>query len=526
MLLFFCVLFDRGFFVQLRGEIWEYFLFAIAGVLLGVLVGFFLVVLKSRFSKNEANRKIQNLVADFEKERNAADSILSELEVGILAYSGGRLVTGNPSAKFLLGVDTIPESFSSFLRNFGQDNGIQAAVVLQTPNITEQIEFPERIVRARLTQANLSMNSSDSWIIVLQDITEEERDKKQRKEFVANVSHELKTPLTTISAYSETLLEWGLDGKKKEEIREDILRIHDDAVRMDALVQNLLLLSSIDSRGIKPRMVQYDAVSILRQVVNRMQVQAIEKEVQLESSVLSIIPPVYGDPSALERIITNLVSNGIKYTDTRGYVSVSVQLTNDYISLKFKDNGMGVSKENISRLFDRFYRVDSTGSRKYGGTGLGLSIAKELTEIQGGTISVSSTLGKGTEFVVTIPKAEKTFSEVMIAVRDGAPRKEILYENAHAYMLSAMKDLGMDVKDLHELQSHQEDELLDYLMTSMQDEVSEYTVVQPSEVLSARFEAKLNEERRRDIYLRPRRDSSVPPHQRGEQIELDEIQGM
>jgi hypothetical protein len=226
----------------------------------------------------------------------------------------------------------------------------------------------------------------------------------------------------------------------------------------------------------------------MKQVVSRMQVHAVEKQIQLDSFVLSIIPPVYGDPSAIDRILTNLISNGIKYTDHRGYVSVSVQLTNDYISLKVVDNGMGVSKENLPRLFDRFYRVDSTGSRKYGGTGLGLSIAKELTELQGGTISVASVLGKGTEFVITIPKAEKTYRETLAAIHADVPRSETVYENAEAYLLMAAAEIDIQIKGLVELKEEQTEDLLSYLL-AVPDEDNEYSISLPSDLLPARFEA-------------------------------------
>ena len=465
-------------------------LLILVGICIGLFFGFLYSYAKSRFSRTEADRKLKRIVANFEQEKDASESILRELQVGILAYGGdGKLVTGNPSAIAILGTDATPPTLQAFLTQYGNDNGIQAALVLQTPNITGVVCIHDRTVRLRLTQTQLAPFHKPGWIIIIQDITEQEREEKQRKEFVANVSHELKTPLTTISAYSETLLDWGLEGKSMPDIRSDIMRIHDDASRMDTLVQNLLLLSSIDSRGIRPKMAQYDIVNVMRQVVSRMQVQAVEKEIQLESSVLSIIPPVYGDVSAIDRILTNLVSNGVKYTDYHGYVSVSVQLTNDYVSLKVKDNGMGVAKDNLQRLFDRFYRVDATGSRKYGGTGLGLSIAKELTEIQGGTISVSSVLGKGTEFVVTIPKAEKTYREMLTAIFDGSPRREILYENAQVYLQSAVEEIDIPVQELSELSELQIEELMSYLLSMPDSSELEYFVVSPSELLPARYEA-------------------------------------
>lgn len=485
---------------RVMGEIIPAIALLLVGILVGLLLGFLYSSLKTRFSNTQADKRLKTIVANFEQEKGASETILRELEVGILAYGGdGRLISENPSAHAILDTSDLPATLQTFLARYGNDNGIKAALVLQTPNITGVVHVGDKIVRLRLTQSQLVENRKPGWIIIIQDITEQEREEKQRKDFVANVSHELKTPLTTISGYSETLLDWGLSGMATEEVRTYVTRIHDDAVRMDSLVQDLLLLSSIDSRGIRPKMGQYDIVSVMRQVVSRMQVQAVEKEIQLESSVLSMIPPVFGDASAIDRILTNLVSNGIKYTDHRGYVNVSIQLTNDYISLKVADNGMGVAKDNLPRLFHRFYRVDSTGSRKYGGTGLGLSIAKELTEIQGGTISVASSIGKGTEFIVTIPKAEKTYRETLTAFFDGSPRREIVYENAAAYLFAAVTDIDLPVNDLNQLSTDQVEELLSFLLTEPEDFEPDYRIVAPSDMLPARYEAARRTQTSKDI---------------------------
>jgi len=479
-----------GFWAQMKASPLLTLILVISGILFGLFLGFLYSFAKTKFSKTEADRKLKKIMANFEQEKDTSETILRELEVGILAYGGdGKLITVNPSANAILEMEKAPLTLQGFLSQIGSDNGIQAALVLQTPNITGIVNINERTVRLRLTQTQLAPYHKPGWIIIIQDITEQERQEKQRKEFVANVSHELKTPLTTISGYSETLLDWGLEGKSMPDIRNDIMRIHDDASRMDNLVQNLLLLSSIDSRGIRAKMSQYDIVSVMRQVVSRMQVHAVEKQIQLESFVLSIIPPVYGDASAIDRILTNLVSNGIKYTDYHGYVSVSVQLTNDYISIKVADNGMGVAKDNLQRLFDRFYRVDSTGSRKFGGTGLGLSIAKELTEIQGGTITVASVLGKGTEFVVTIPKAEKTYRETLAAIHADVPRHELVYENAESYLLSAAEEIDIPIQELAQLTEVQIEDLLSFLLSMPEEDEIDYSIASPSDLLPARFEA-------------------------------------
>ncbi len=281
---------------------------------------------------------------------------------------------------------------------------------------------------------------------------------------------------------------------------------------MDHLVQNLLLLSSIDSRGIRPNMVQYDIVSLMRQVVSRMQIQAQEKNIDLKSSVLSIVPPVFGDPTAIDRILTNLTSNAIKYTDHNGRVTVSLQKTDNYISLKVADNGMGVSKDNLPRLFDRFYRVDSTGSRKYGGTGLGLSIAKELTELQGGTISVSSTLGKGSEFVITIPKAETTYRETLAAILSDSPRTEILFENARQYLMKAAEDIDLPVYELSKITGEQIEELLSYLLMVTEEEVDAVNLrnTTPSVPHSAPVSEVIEKPRSAPVPAVPERPRSAP----------------
>ncbi|HHT76946.1 MAG TPA: cell wall metabolism sensor histidine kinase WalK [Clostridiaceae bacterium] len=444
--------------------------------LVSILLVFILCVIYLRYKTGQfseaADERIASIISDFKTEKSTSDTILRKLDVGVLAYgSDGKLISANPSTKILLGMDSMPRTFQSFLDAYGKDNGITLDLMLQsTDNVSGNISVADRIIKIQMTRSQFSSSESPGWIIIIQDITEQEREEKQRKEFVANVSHELKTPLTTISAYSETLLDWGLEGKSLHDIKSDVQRIHDDCERMDNLVQNLLLLSSIDSKGVRPRMVQYDIAALMKQVVSRFNLQADEKNITLSASVLSNMSPVYGDPTSFDRILTNLVSNAIKYTEVNGKVQVFVHATNNYISLKVSDNGMGVSKENLPRLFDRFYRVDATGSRKYGGTGLGLSIAKELTELQGGTISANSTLGKGTEFIITLPKAETTYREALDAILAGSPRTEILFENACQYLLSAADELDMQLYSLSQITKEQKDSLLHYLLADPEDD--------------------------------------------------------
>ena len=460
----------------------------LVGLLIGFVIGFCLLMLASRFSKEEADKKIKLLNANIAKEKNISEYLLREIEVGILAYSGGKLLTANPSAKELLNTGEIPKSLTMFLREYGRDNGLQAAVALQPHDISGQVQIDERIVLIHMKQAILSAGVKIGWLVILQDITKTEREELRRKEFVANVSHELKTPLTTIKAYIESLLDWGLAEESPQKIRENIEKMEEDAKRMTALVENLLLLSQIDSQLMNLRMTQYNPVKIMRSVLSQMQVQADEKHIKLSMSVLSIIPPVFGEAHSLERILTNLVSNAIKYTQAGGIVTLSVQLTNEYISLKVSDNGMGVSTENVNRLFERFFRVDSTGSRQFGGTGLGLSIAKELTEIQGGQISVESQVGKGTTFFVTIPKAELVYSQTIEAYRSGSPRSEPIYRSAGKFLSGALMEIDSTVEELQNLSDPRKEELIQYLLHDQDDELAGKGQLHPLEIMAKQRE--------------------------------------
>ncbi len=296
---------------------------------------------------------------------------------------------------------------------------------------------------------------------MIQDVTEATRLEEERRAFVANVSHELKTPLTTIKTYSESLLEWGLAEKNKAAIQKDIWRIHDDSLRMEKLVEDLLLLSSIDSRGLRVRLEFLDITQVVRQVVDRLQLQAQDKSIDLVCYAVSKIPLIFADRTAMERIITNLAGNAIKYTEKGGSVKIYVSHLVDDVCIKVQDSGLGIEKEHLSRIFNRFYRVDMTGSRMFGGTGLGLSIARELVELHDGQISASSVLGKGTEFTVMLPIARKLLESSFAASQINSLPQDILHEVALGELKQMAAEQGLTGQDLAGLDSQQIRQLLD-----------------------------------------------------------------
>jgi two-component system phosphate regulon sensor histidine kinase PhoR len=217
---------------------------------------------------------------------------------------------------------------------------------------------------------------------------------------VANASHELKTPLASIKACVETLLDGALEDV---DIRVRFLQtVGEQTERLDKLVRDLLALTQIESRERPPDLHPVPVAEIIELCVNRHRQYAERKEMHL----LTTAPPeaiqVLADEESLEQILDNLIDNAVKYTNTGGTVTVRWQPTGDRCRIEVEDTGIGIPQAHLLRIFERFYRVDRARSRELGGTGLGLSIVKHLVQTLGGTVSVSSRLGKGTIFTVDL----------------------------------------------------------------------------------------------------------------------------
>jgi signal transduction histidine kinase len=419
----------------------------------------------TRRYRRKTDQRLASIVAQFVDERAKSETILLDLDLGVIAYGrDGVLINANPAARKMLAARPIPEKFNAFISEYGQENGMQAALLLGSETLSGTVLVQDRVIRLRVKLSHFIDDRASSFLVVLTDITEQESEEKQRKEFVANVSHELKTPLTIIKTYSESLLDWGLSEKSPEGIRKDIWRIHDDSLRMERLVEDLLLLSSIDSKGIRVRMEILDFAFLVRQAVDRLQHQAQEKNIELSCTTLSKIPPVFADRTAMERVLTNLVGNAIKYTDRNGQVKVYLSFLIDDVYVKVSDTGFGIEKDHMPRIFNRFYRVDMTGSRMYGGTGLGLSIAKELVELHNGKINVSSILGKGTEFTVMVPAARKVFRDALESFRTVNPTVVSMHRSAAQELQQAAGDLGFTAVQLGELTADDADALLSHVL--------------------------------------------------------------
>ena len=268
------------------------------------------------------------------------EAVFASLDIGIVVYGAdGKRQLTNRAAFELLGHDGIPEQLDQFMTSYCEANGILARLILGKNEASDVLEIGNRVIRLTARESRTQQNRRIATVFILQDITKQELQEQKRKEFVANVSHELKTPLTTIITYSESLVDWGLAEKTAEGVRNDVKRIHDDAIRMQNLVTDLLLLSSIDSRALQMRMESLDLNYLVRQTVDHMQLAAAEKNIQLTCTSVSIVQPVFGDRPSIERIINNLISNAIKYSDVDTEVKVYIGTIHNEAYVKVTDQG-------------------------------------------------------------------------------------------------------------------------------------------------------------------------------------------
>ncbi|WP_038536658.1 two-component system histidine kinase PnpS [Neobacillus sp.] len=249
------------------------------------------------------------------------------------------------------------------------------------------------------------LGANNVWkgvLLVFHDITEMKKLEQMRKDFVANVSHELKTPVTSIKGFTETLLDGAMNDKKTLEAFLSIIQKESD--RLQSLIQDLLDLSKIEQQGFKLSIVPLNIYILLDEVVALLQGKAQPKEINLELISEKKNVMITGDVDRLKQVFINLIGNAITYTPTKGNVKVVLIDCQEHVRIHVKDSGVGIEKEEIPRIFERFYRVDRARSRNSGGTGLGLAIVKHLVEAHHGTISVRSNLGEGSEFIIELRK--------------------------------------------------------------------------------------------------------------------------
>lgn len=347
--------------------------------------------------------ELKNKLNEISSEKNKIEIILNYQTDGVIAFSTrGEVIHINPAARSILGLEAFNMNFIDFCSKYSINLSFGDFIYLgSSASNTADISVNDKIIRVEFAVFTDDVKKAGGIIAVLHDITEQERLEKMRREFVANVSHELKTPLTSIKSYTETLLDGALQDR---ETAENFLKVvNSEAERMSRLVRDLLQLSSLENRQIKWNLQSIQLTDIVKNSIMKMQMEAKNKGQLLESYVIGELPEVQADPDRIEQVILNILSNAIKYTPEGGRISVYIGKTHTEVYFKVADTGIGIPQDDLPRIFERFYRVDKARSREMGGTGLGLSIAKEIMEAQEGSIAITSEPGRGTEVTVKLP---------------------------------------------------------------------------------------------------------------------------
>lgn len=339
---------------------------------------------------------------DLNSQQSKTEIILEHMADGVVAFSVTKQVVHmNKSAMRLLNISNQDDTFEKVTKKLNID--LDFDMIMYLPNyktISKRITVDDNVLNLVFVPFFNDKLSPMGVIMVARNVTENVKLDNIRKEFVANVSHELKTPLTSIKGYSETIINGGLT---EDEVIRFSRVINQEANRMSKLVADLLQLSRFDYKKVSWKKMMFSLDELVQNVCEKMQFTASKKHHRLECIVTVKPPRVYADRDAIEQVIMNIISNSIKYTPEGGYIKVYVGSINSNAYLKVIDNGIGIPQKDLQRIFERFYRVDKARSRQMGGTGLGLSIVKEIIDGNNGTIEIKSQVNKGTEVIITLP---------------------------------------------------------------------------------------------------------------------------
>ncbi len=348
---------------------------------------------------SEQNHEIDQQIAELTRSRKEFSLITENMSEGfIIIDSRTEVLSYNTAALKILGSDFTGSSRSVLVLN--RSEAFRSAVedALAGKRSETNLTLSEKIYQVIATPAFTGSSVTGAVMIIL-DITEKEAREELRREFTSNVSHELKTPLTTIYGISDMLV-GGI--VKPEDIPGFAKNIRDEAGRMITLIQDILKLSQLDENTFSDQRERVDLYELAQSAAERLRPQADEKHVTI--SVTGERSEFTGIATVLEEMIYNLLDNAVKYNKQGGRADVDVRSSGDDIVVTVSDTGIGVPADSIDRIFERFYRADKSHSRKIGGTGLGLSIVKHGVSLHGGSITVKSSEGSGTTFTMALPK--------------------------------------------------------------------------------------------------------------------------
>lgn len=353
---------------------------------------------------NQMAATLRDLVHGLDAERSLLAVVMETMADGVIVLDpDNRIRLINRAAQRLLDAD-IHSARGSTLAEIARDHELLelasgSASTGQIQRAEIELLHHRRFLRAIATP--ISADPGQGVLLTLQDVTRLRQVQNTRREFVSNVSHELRTPLASVNAMVETL-----DGGAiydTEVARDFLSRIHDDIRRMTAMVDELLELSSLESGQMPIHLAPVELAEVANKVTARFETNANSRGVKLLTLIPHGLPYLMADPGKLDQILTNLVENALKFTPEGGRVTLSARTAEAGIQIEVADTGVGVAREHLPHIFERFYKVDR--SRRDTGTGLGLAITRRLVQAHGGDITVASVEGEGSAFTLTLPRA-------------------------------------------------------------------------------------------------------------------------
>lgn len=459
-------------------------------ILVGVIAGYLIgnTTLRSSVSGN-----IDNL----ERDKHIQKAVLDTVGLGIAVYdSKGALFCNETIFRlpdFLKG--GLPKTLNNFLETFDNGNQLKSNYILSLENGVNLIRvnyiinrriYEIKIIRRPAQQDSKFFGNEELNIVIVDDITQIKDDERRQKDLAANVSHELKTPLTSIKSSVFSIRRSCQDGN--EPSREELItwsgRIEENTVRMQDIVNDFLVLSQCSHTS---RMEIFDIRDAVSAAYSNIQDYPGANNVVFTLPEDGVYPLLYGNSKLIIRTIVNLLTNAIKYINFEGktvpnQVHISISVIDDRVAVQVDDNGRGIPAKDIDHLFERFYRVDNSGNREVGGSGIGLAIAKEIADMHDGVISVTSTFGQGATFIFSLPTGKTVFDAAYSDAKAGIISDKPLHRAA-AYFLGlqeceAVRSLGYkdleSVVDEYELIPEPEvaarDKALAKLLSSFGDE--------------------------------------------------------
>ena len=353
--------------------------------------------------------RLDRTIRTLTEERNLSSAILGSMVEGVAVVSASeRLLFANPGFAEILGLDLPPKSGSALVEVVRQTELIEAVRQVLKGKPRVEAEIVTGTLRQHFfaaTVASVRAAEASGAVIVLHDITELRKLERVRRDFVANVSHEFRTPLTAIQGFAETLLAGALDDPQNRVKFLKIILEH--SRRLARLTEDLLMLSKMDADRLELEIHRLSVSQFVESCIETTQRTAAEKNLQLSVNLPKSVPDIAADRRRLAEVLQNLLENAIQYTPPSGQINVSATANGSEVTVTVSDTGIGIPRADQPRIFERFYRVDVARSREVGGTGLGLSIAKHLVEAHGGRIWVESEVGQGSRFHFTVPVFER-----------------------------------------------------------------------------------------------------------------------